>query len=235
MQVQDLKERTARENFKKLKMSIIEEMEHNDSRRGTLASLEGADRVKGRQAKREGSPGISDALVGAGVRLYQPLLPIREEEDLRGVVNGAVNTADTSAREDRPDSSPRTKHVRIKTEPELLDRPEIVPGCTSLCPSPSLDGQCGNHTVLMQERDDLPPWPDPPETEALIHSPHSDRALATGDAFRLNIWVPQLPASSPKLQHKNTYVTAYIDDPWTPKSSAISSVWYKKSRSLYAE
>ena len=207
-------------------MSIIEEIEHNDSHRGMLASLEGADRVKGRQAKREGSPGISDALVvGAGVGIYQSLLPISKEEDLRGIINGAVNTADTSAGEDRPDSSTRTKHVRIKTEPELLERLETVPGSTSFCPSPSLDGRCGNHTMLTQEQYD--PHPD---------LTHRKRKPSSIHHIRIALLPQEMLSDLTFGFHNFRPVTpSYRLKTLINICCAISSVWYKDSRSLYAE
>jgi len=85
LEIQNLKDITARNAFRKLKVQVIKEIEKADSRRETQAELPEIERFQasmkkiekdGRKRKRSGtsSPVLGKALLGATTCIYQPLL-----------------------------------------------------------------------------------------------------------------------------------------------------------------
>lgn len=107
IQVSDLKEKTARENFKKLKRSIIEAVERSDSRR--QPSPNGNGQENGRKGD---SQALKHAILGAGISLYSPLIVIKEEEGEDGRATSRTVSADIEVLQRSGRSSPRRSSPR---------------------------------------------------------------------------------------------------------------------------
>lgn len=167
IQVSDLKEKTARENFKKLKRSIIEAVEKSNSQRPTSSAVNDNSRKNGDKTA------FKNAILGAGLSLYSPLVMIKEEKD--------------------PDDDCHVVSVHTDASSLSASSPSAYPFSPSL--SPESPGTSDHRPLLNISGNNSPDvWqaltPDTPMLPGYRNASFQSPSPQTPRRMKSDVWVP---------------------------------------------
>ncbi len=232
IKIPDLKEKTARDNFRKLKNSIIDIVERSDERKASLAGITTEilhDLKDNNKKPAKESVGISTAILGAGMSLYQPLLSSNEmiyvpdeNNDSVEATNKKSDITSTDTDEGNVDRIHRLSLPSVKKKSSQTDS-KLSPSSLRRASASSI----ASKRVRFIDQQITPPLPtvsSPPnpsipqiyisDTDLIkedrdhlqSHSKKVEEPIVQGSEQKMDvivdIWVPQNSSNSPRLVHK---------------------------------
>ncbi len=232
IKIPDLKEKTARDNFRKLKNSIIDIVERTNERKASLAGITTEilhDLHDNNNKSDKESVGISGAILGAGMSLYQPLLssnemihvPDENDNRLEVIKEGESIPAITVGEMKDERKVARTHRISLPNVERKTSQPHYMSSLSSnrrasasVVSSKRVrfnDEQTNPlfRIPISNQRPNIPQV-DIPDTKHIeqdgsnLQSPRgkNQEPIVQKMDVVVDIWIPQTPSNSPRLVQK---------------------------------